>query len=149
MTSWYKSFIKALINDISSSEQISPPDFYGCTINDLDKLMQSANVSRLPEIYRQFMLKMGKGYKSRIDDLSWTVDELLKNNNWNNFFGEDIYIFMYYEPDFTVFGFDTKSFNENPIVLFWDENKEWGNPEMENISLTLSEFFIDFFAPDA
>lgn len=146
MSKWYTTFIKSLIKDIATEGNLPLSNFRGCSVTDLDILMKSQMVNQLPEMYRQFMLQMGNGFDSRLDDMLWTVNELLEFKKENiSFVGQGTFIFMWHIDVFTLYGFSTIEESNNPKVLMWDESLS--EHRMIQTGDKLSEFLISFFAP--
>jgi hypothetical protein len=52
--------IKAYVNKLMEIDGIQLDDFEGCTEKDIQDLMESQNISRLPKIYVEFLRHLGK-----------------------------------------------------------------------------------------
>jgi hypothetical protein len=145
-SSWYARFIKSMIADIAQADGISVSDFQGCTKAELHQLMQVQNVQRLPEMYQQFMLQMGKGFATRHDDMLWTFSELLKFDKTSHGLLNDVFVFMWHK-DYALIGFAPDGISDNPTIIRYDDSL-FDLGKMITTSETLSDFLIDFFAPE-
>lgn len=148
---------------------ISPPfpdfrDFIGCSEEEIHEGMKIQNVTRLPEIYRQYLLVMGKqpAYFMIGSDVTFKWIEHLKLSlrrliaddsafvlNAGKLpvqLEDDIFVF-FGQQGHTFLFFHTDNNYENPFIYRYSEyieEDDFISGEIENLNLSLSDWFYSY-----
>jgi hypothetical protein len=116
-----QAFIKDLMQKLMALDGTKLDDFEGCTEKEIQLLMKTQNVERLPQMYVEFMKAMGRSYKSK---------------GLRFFVGEDIG----YE--------DALELKEVFAEVLKDENKDWQIPENAFVFWTHHAYIFYYFLID-
>jgi len=125
-----------------------PHTLEGCTEEQIDEIKVKQRVNFLPEIYRQFLLWMGRNAGDLYLGSDYTCNRLLHlkdeaNSDFERFghtfrFADDVFVFMSH-GGYVYWYFDTKDKNDDPSVYMYHES----NRVSVKVDEHLSQFFDD------
>jgi hypothetical protein len=140
-----KSIVEKILLPLMNSESYRSGEFVGCTVKDIEILLSSQNVERLPKIYVDFMKIAGKSDDiisigsdmsfPEVKNLKNALIELLKEEWPEASLEKDVYVFFSHggyqfaffktienmeDPKVYYYIFDKKEF-----VLIYDSFSKW------------------------
>lgn len=142
----YKLFIAQATEQLVTFNIAKVDEIIGCTPSELREVELAQNIE-LPQIYKEFLLKMGKGagrfyrgssfFYPDILSLKSSAKELLQENNVSFDIPENAFVFFMHQGyQFSYFHIDTKT--DNPSVYHYIEGADYQHP------IQIWEHFSDF-----
>jgi hypothetical protein len=113
---WCKSFVREMKSRWMMCPEYKPP-FIGCTEEEVESIRLAQGVDYLPELYRQFMLEMGKSTAGLIpanDPCDLSFPEVLSFQN--DGLPEDCFVFLVDSQGDMFWFFRTVDNYDNPML---------------------------------
>lgn len=140
--SYWVSFIQHLKSEIMKySREEYPLECVGCTRAEIENIMKTQGVSFLPEVYKEFMLQMGRGISGWVvNNIVWNYPMVLQYKtplDAENL-GMDIVIFGEDHSGCGFVYFHTALEDSDPPVYLW-----WEDKDIRRLNKRLSGWLVD------